>query len=52
MSKYVKSLIAEHLREQLRNVHDALLVNMVGLDANANTRLRAELAARTSRSWW
>jgi large subunit ribosomal protein L10 len=43
MSKYVKSLITEHLRERLRNVHDALLVNMVGLDANSNTRLRAEL---------
>ena len=43
MSKYVKSLIAEHLRGRLQNVHDALLVNMVGLDANTNTRLRAEL---------
>jgi len=43
MSKYVKNLIAEDLRERLRNIHDALLVNMVGLNANANTRLRAEL---------
>jgi ribosomal protein L10 len=43
MSKYVKSLVTEHLRGQLQNVHDALLVNMVGLDANTNTRLRAEL---------
>jgi large subunit ribosomal protein L10 len=43
MSKYVKSLIAEHLQGQLQNVHEALLVNMVGLDANTNTRLRAEL---------
>ena len=49
MSKYVKNLIADHLRERLQNVHDALLVNMVGLDANTNTRLRAELRARTSR---
>ena len=43
MSKYVKSLIAEHLQGQLQNVHEALLVNMVGLTANTNTRLRAEL---------
>lgn len=43
MSKYVKSLISGHLHERLQNVHDALLVNMVGLDANTNTRLRAEL---------
>jgi large subunit ribosomal protein L10 len=43
MSKYVKSLISDHLRDRLRNVNDALLVNMVGLDANTNTRLRAEL---------
>jgi large subunit ribosomal protein L10 len=46
MSKYVKSLITEHLRERLRNVHDALLVNMVGLEANTNTRLRAELRSK------
>jgi large subunit ribosomal protein L10 len=46
MSKYVKSLVAEHLRGRLQNVHDALLVNMVGLDANTNTRLRAELRSK------
>ena len=43
MSKYVKNLISEHLRERLQGVHDALLVNMIGLNANANNRLRAEL---------
>jgi len=43
MSKYVKNLITEHLRDQFKEVGDALLVNMVGLDANANNRLRAEL---------
>jgi ribosomal protein L10 len=43
MSKYVKSLITEHLRDRLRRVDDALLVNVVGLDANANNRLRTEL---------
>jgi len=46
MSKYVKNLVAEHLRQRLANVHDALLVNMIGLDANANTRLRAELRGK------
>ena len=46
MSKYVKNLIADDLRQRLQNVHDALLVNMVGLNANANTRLRAELRSK------
>ena len=46
MSKYVKNLLTEDLRERLKTVHDALLVNMVGLDANTNTRLRAELRAK------
>jgi len=46
MSKYVKNLIADDLRQRLRNVHDALLVNMVGLNANTDTRLRAELRSK------
>jgi large subunit ribosomal protein L10 len=46
MSKYVKNLLTEDLRERLKTVHDALLVNMVGLEANTNTRLRAELRAK------
>jgi large subunit ribosomal protein L10 len=46
MSKYVKNLLTEDLRERLKTVHDALLVNMIGLDANTNTRLRAELRAK------
>jgi hypothetical protein len=41
MSKYVKNLIAENLRQRLQGVGNALLVNMVGLNANTNTRLRA-----------
>ena len=48
MSKYVKNLIADDLRERLKNVHDALLVNMVGLNANTNTRCGRSCAARTS----
>jgi large subunit ribosomal protein L10 len=46
MSKYVKNLLTEDLRQRLQSTHDALLVNMVGLDANTNTRLRAELRAK------
>jgi large subunit ribosomal protein L10 len=46
MSKYVKNLVTEHLRGRLQNVHDALLVNMIGLDANTNSRLRAHLRSK------
>ena len=46
MSKYVKNLVTEHLRDRLQDIHNALLVNMVGLDANTNTRLRAELRSK------
>jgi ribosomal protein L10 len=43
MSKYVKNLITEDVRKRLEGVEDALLVNLVGLDANMNNRLRKEL---------
>jgi large subunit ribosomal protein L10 len=43
MSKYVKNLITEDLRHRLNGVEDALLVNMVGLDANTNNRIRRAL---------
>ena len=43
MSKYVKNLISDNLRHRLQNVNDALLVNVVGMNANANHRLRNEL---------
>jgi large subunit ribosomal protein L10 len=46
MSKYVKNLIADNLRQRLQGVDSALLVNMVGLSANTNTRLRAELRGK------
>jgi len=49
MSKYVKNLITEHLRDRFKGVEEALLVNMVGLDANANNRLRAELGKKNIR---
>ncbi len=41
MSKYVKNLITDHLRERLKESTTRLLVNMVGMDANANNSLRA-----------
>jgi large subunit ribosomal protein L10 len=42
MSKYVKNLITEHLRDRLKGIDDALLVNMVGLDSLITSRLRRE----------
>ena len=49
MSKYVKNLITESLREQFQGIDDALLVNMVGLDANADNRLRGALREKNIR---
>jgi large subunit ribosomal protein L10 len=46
MSKYVKNLLTDHLREQLKGVHDLLVVNMVGLNATVDNRLRKELRAK------
>jgi ribosomal protein L10 len=46
MSKYVKNLIADHLRTRLEGVNDVLLVNVVGLKANANNRLRTQLRSK------
>lgn len=43
MSKYVKNLITEDLRARLDGVEDALVVNVVGLQANVSHRLRKEL---------
>jgi large subunit ribosomal protein L10 len=49
MSKYVKNLITESLRQQLGGVQDALLVNVIGLTANSNYRLRTELSRKNIR---
>ena len=46
MSKYVKNLMTEHLRERLQGVDEALLVNVVGLDVSTDNRLRAEFAEK------
>lgn len=43
MSKYVKNLISDHLRNQLQGVGDALLVDMIGLDSGNTSRLRKQL---------
>lgn len=47
MSKYVKNLITEHYRQRLAGVDAALLVNVVGLDANRTNHLRKELAQQS-----
>ena len=46
MSKYVKNLITEHLRNRLQGVNDAVLVNVVGLPANTSHKLRTELRTK------
>lgn len=43
MSKYVKDLVTKELGRRLEGVEDALLVNVVGLDANKTVRLRNRL---------
>ena len=40
MSKYVKNLIAGELQNRLEGVHDAIVVDVVGLDANSTVKLR------------
>jgi len=46
MSKYVKNLLSDHYRDKLGDVSEAILVNVIGLDANANNLLRTELAQK------
>ncbi len=43
MSKYVKNLITEELRARFDGVEEALLVNVIGLEADTDNRLRKEL---------
>ena len=43
MSKYVKDLVSKHYANRLDGVHDALLVNVIGLDANQSVVLRKQL---------
>jgi ribosomal protein L10 len=46
MSKYVKDLVAKEIAGRLNGVDDALLVNVVGLDANKTVVLRKQLRER------
>jgi large subunit ribosomal protein L10 len=46
MSKYVKNLVSDHLRKRLEGVQDALMVNVVGLPATVDNRLRGHLEAK------
>ena len=43
MSKHVKDLVTQDVARRLEGVSDALLVNVVGLDANRTVVLRREL---------
>lgn len=43
MSKYVKDLITDELKSRFDGVSDALLVDVVGMEANSNVELRKQL---------
>ena len=43
MSKFVKDLIKKDLQDRLDGVDDALLVNVIGMDANTTVELRRKL---------
>ena len=43
MSKYVKQLVTNDFQRRLEGVEQALLVNVIGLDANTTVTLRKEL---------
>lgn len=43
MSKFVKELITDELKSKFDAVDDALLVNVIGMDANQSVTLRQEL---------
>jgi large subunit ribosomal protein L10 len=46
MSKYIKNLLSEDVRQRLQGADAALLVSMIGLDANTSNRLRRELHSK------
>lgn len=46
MSKYVKDLVTTEYKADFQGVGDLLLVNISGMNANANMRLRREFRAR------
>ena len=46
MSKQLKSLITDEIRQRLAGVNDALLVNVIGLDSSNTYALRKELRSK------
>ena len=47
MSRFVKGLITKELESRLESIDDALLVNVIGLDANQSVALRKELREKS-----
>jgi large subunit ribosomal protein L10 len=43
MSKYVKELVTEHLRQRLKGVDDLLVVDVIGLNSHSTSELRKRL---------
>ncbi len=46
MSKFVKNLLSEDLSKRLDGIDEALLVDVIGLDANSTMTLRRELRGK------
>ena len=46
MSKQVKELVSNDIKRRLKNVNDALLVNMIGMNSSSTFTLRKELRAK------
>ena len=49
MSKYIKDLVTKDLSRRLDGVEDALLVNVIGMDANSTVQLRKQLKEKDMR---
>lgn len=47
MSKFVKNLLSREISQRLDGVEDALLVNVIGIDANKTVVLRRELREKS-----
>ena len=46
MSKYVKDLLTDQIRQELAEVKDLVVVSVAGIDANRNCDLRRELRSK------
>jgi large subunit ribosomal protein L10 len=49
MSKYVKNLVSAEIAQRLEGVEDAVLVNVIGIDANKTVLLRRQLREKQIR---